>query len=146
MSKLGCLYLLLIIIFGVPAYLVLFAMSAPTAILFTIFAGAILIYTWQDWKHIFIGYSETSNNYTRRRNAETPVRAEVEVITRMLLGDPSLDCEATKGNKLTIEESCDIHFRRLKKYGRSRRDGEMEYMGPRGGIYIYTARGNRSYR
>ena len=146
MDKLGCLYLLLIIIFGIPAYLVLFAMSAPTAILFTIFGGAILIYTWQDWKHVFIGYSETSNNYTRRRNAEMPVRAEVEVITRMLLGDPDLDCRDTKGNGLTIKESIDIHYKRLNKYGRSKLDKQMEYMGPRGGVYTYTSGGNRNYR
>ena len=146
MTRLGCLYLFLITIIFLPVYLVFFIMSGPTTIVFTIFAAAILSYTWQDWKHWFVDSSELSNNYTRRRNAEMLVRAEVEVITRMLLGDPSLDCEATKGNKLTIEESCKIHFKRLDKYGRSRRVGEMEYMGPRGGIYIYTARGNRSYR
>jgi hypothetical protein len=77
---------------------------------------------------------------------ELTVREEVRVITKTLLSNPDLDCGSTKGNKLTIEESCKIHFKRLDKYGRSRSDGEMEYMGPRGGIYIYTARGNRSYR
>lgn len=62
----------------------------------------------------------------------------------MLLGNPDLDCKSTKGNKLTIKESIDIHYKRLNKYGRSGYDGDMEYI-PRGGIYIYTARGNKSY-
>ena len=50
------------------------------------------------------------------------------------------------GNGLTIEESVNIHFQRLNKYSHSRMDKEMEYMGPRGGIYIYTASGKRRYR
>ena len=144
-SPLGCLSALLVAIVGLPIFLVLLSISAPTTIVFTIFVGAIAIYTWNDWKHWLINSSQSSNNYTRR-NAEIPPREEIEVIWRMLLGDPDLDCKATKGNGLTIEESVKIHFMRLDKFGRSRTDGEMEYMGPRGGIYIYTARGNRSYR
>ena len=119
MTQLGCLYLFLITIVFLPFYLVLFAASAPTTIVFTIFAAAILRYTWQDWKHLFVDSSEQSNNYTRRRNAEIPVRAEVEVITRMLLGTLTL-IKATKGNGLTIEESVKIH-QTLDKFGRPNR-------------------------
>lgn len=146
MTKFGCLYLLLITIIFLPVYLVLFAMSAPTTILFTILAAAILSYTWHDWKHLFVDSSESSNSYTKRRNTEIPVRAEVEVITRMFLGNPDLDCKDTKGNGLTIQESIDIHYKRLNKYGRSKLNKEMEYMGPRGGVYTYTSGGNRNYR
>ena len=146
MNQTGCLLLMLIAFIGLPIYLVLFAISAPTTILFTIFASAIAIYTRQDWQHLFIDSDATSNNYTRNRKAEKPVREEVEVITRMLLGDPDLDCKATKGNGLTIEEAVDIHFKRLNKFGRSKMNREMEYMGPRGGIYTYTSGGNRNYR
>ena len=146
MNQTGCLLLMLIAFIGLPIYLVLFSISAPTTILFTIFASAIAIYTRQDWQHLFIDSDTTSNNYTRNRKAEKPVREEVEVITRMLLGDPDLDCKATKGNGLTIEEAVDIHFKRLNKFGRSKMNREMEYMGPRGGIYTYTSGGNRNYR
>ena len=38
------------------------------------------------------------------------------------------------------------HVRRLYKYKHSKFRGEYEYMGPRGGIYTYTAKGNRNYR
>tara|TARA_B100000674_G_scaffold270813_1_gene223693 strand:+ start:2092 stop:2547 length:456 start_codon:yes stop_codon:yes gene_type:complete len=145
-KAIGCITAILVVFFALPVYLAAFAYSPLTTIVFTIIAGAIGKYTWQDWKHWFIDSSQTSNNYTRGRNAGITARQEVEVITRMLLGDPDLDCKATKGNKLTIEESVNIHFKRLDKFGRSRRDGEIEYMGPRGGIYIYTAKGNRSYR
>ena len=146
MNQTGCLLLMLIAFIGLPIYLVLFAISAPTTILFTIFASAIAIYTRRDWQHLFIDSDTTSNNYTRNRKAEKTVRAEVEVITRMLLGDPDLDCRDTKGNGLTIQESIDIHYKRLNKYGRSKLNKEMEYMGPRGGVYTYTSGGNRNYR
>ena len=54
--------------------------------------------------------------------------------TEMLL-DPDLNTE-----------NPDLHWRRLKRYGRSRHGGEMVFMGPRGGIYTITASGNRNYR
>ena len=145
-TTVGCLAVLIAVVIVLPLFLVGFIYSPPTTIAFTIFAAAIFRYTWQDWKHFFIDSSEQSNNYTRNSKAIKPVREEVEVITRMLLGNPDLDCKSTKGNKLTIKESIDIHYKRLNKYGRSEYDGDMEYMGPRGGIYVYTARGNRSYR
>ena len=40
----------------------------------------------------------------------------------------------------------DQHWRRLEKFRRSKFFGEMEYLGPRGGRYVYSARGNRIYR
>ena len=145
-STLGCLGALLAVVVGLPIFLVLLSISAPTTIAFTIFLTAIARYTWPDWRHWLVDPSQKSNNYKIRRNAEVPVKEEVEVITRVLLGNPDLDCKATKGNGLTIEESVNIHFQRLNKYSHSRMDKEMEYMGPRGGIYIYTASGKRSYR
>ena len=38
------------------------------------------------------------------------------------------------------------HFRRLRRFNRSKYRWTMEYMGPKGGIYTYTANGNKSYR
>ena len=40
----------------------------------------------------------------------------------------------------------DLHWKRLQRFGRSKYNGEMNYMGPRGGIYTITASGNRNYR
>ena len=42
-------------------------------------------------------------------------------------------------------QNFDIHCERLNKYKRSRYNGEMEYMGPRGGIYTISASGKRNY-
>ena len=40
----------------------------------------------------------------------------------------------------------DQHWRRLNRYKMSTYRGEMIYMGPKGGIYTYTANGNKNYR
>ena len=39
-----------------------------------------------------------------------------------------------------------LHYKRLQEFGHSKYNGEMEFMGPRGGIYTITASGNRNYR
>ena len=140
-KAIGCITAVLVMFVALPVYLAAFAYSPLTTIVFTIIAAAIGQYTWQDWKHWFVYPSQSSNNYTRSSG-----RDEVEVITRILLQNPDLDCKSTKGNKLTIEESIDIHYKRLNKFSRSRYDGEMEFMGPRGGVYTVTASGNRNYR
>ena len=49
--------------------------------------------------------------------------------------DPSLNTNNRK-----------LHFKRLRKYNKSKYCGEWEYMGPRGGIYTITPSGNRNYR
>ena len=95
MNQTGCLLLILIAFIGLPITLVLFAISAPTTILFTIFASAITIYTRRDWQHLFIDSDTTSNNYTSNRKAEAR-QAEVEVITRMLLATLTLTAETPK--------------------------------------------------
>lgn len=142
----GCLTALIAIVIISPIFLAAFVYSPATTIAFTIFVVAVARYTWPDWRHWLTSSDQRGNNYTRTRKAENPPREEIAVIARTLLGDPDLDCKATKGNTLTIEESIDIHFKRLKRHGRSRYDGDMEFMGPRGGIYTITASGNRNYR
>ena len=52
-----------------------------------------------------------------------------------MLADPDLNTQDAK-----------LHMERLYKFHRSKYNGEMEYLGPRGGIYTYTASGNKNYR
>ena len=44
-----------------------------------------------------------------------------------------------------LREKADIHRTRLKKYGRSKMNGEMIFMGPKGGIYKYNSEGKKKY-
>ncbi|EHA60525.1 hypothetical protein [Synechococcus sp. WH 8016] len=39
-----------------------------------------------------------------------------------------------------------LHWKRLEMFGHSKYNGETEYMGPRGGVYKYTASGHKNYR
>ena len=96
-------------------------------------------------KRFFNDSTESSNNFKRKRKGEIPVREEVKWLTKMLLDDPDLEYRPTKRNELTWDDCLKIHHKRLDKYRRSRVNGRMEYMGPKGGIYTITARGNKSY-
>ena len=40
----------------------------------------------------------------------------------------------------------DQHWRRIRRFSKSRYQGEMYYMGPKGGYYTYSANGNRVYK
>lgn len=43
-------------------------------------------------------------------------------------------------------QNYELHYERLVRFRRSMYNGEMVFMGPRGGTYTITASGNRSYR
>ena len=145
----GCLLQLLWGLVGLPALMLLFINSPGITGTLMVIAILAAIYTRKYWLSLFEPpkpiFYDLWNGDTETTQELRP-RAEVEVITRMLLSNPDLDCKPTKGNGITLEESVQIHFNRLKKYGHSRRGGEIEYMGPRGGIYTYTAGGNKNYR
>lgn len=71
----------------------------------------------------------------RARQREAKAREEEELRKKRLLADPQLNTS-----------NVDIHLARLRRHGISRFRGEVEFMGPRGGIYTITASGNRNYR
>ena len=44
-----------------------------------------------------------------------------------------------------LREKADIHRARLSKFGRSKMNGDMLFLGPKGGVYKYTSNGKRKY-
>ena len=44
-----------------------------------------------------------------------------------------------------LREKADIHRTRLKKYGQSRINNELIFLGPKGGIYKLTEDGKKKY-
>tara|TARA_Y100001968_G_C19392918_1_gene736605 strand:- start:183 stop:551 length:369 start_codon:yes stop_codon:yes gene_type:complete len=44
-----------------------------------------------------------------------------------------------------LREKADIHRARLSKYGRSKMNGEMLFLGPKGGVYKYNSDGKKKY-
>ena len=44
-----------------------------------------------------------------------------------------------------LREKANIHRARLSKYGKSKMNGEMLFMGPKGGVYKLTPEGKKKY-
>tara|TARA_B100000700_G_C14913619_1_gene793523 strand:- start:412 stop:771 length:360 start_codon:yes stop_codon:yes gene_type:complete len=44
-----------------------------------------------------------------------------------------------------LREKADVHRARLNKYGKSKMNNEMLYLGPKGGIYRLSSNGNKTY-
>ncbi len=44
-----------------------------------------------------------------------------------------------------LREKADIHRARLAKYGKSKMNGEVFFMGPKGGVYKLTDEGKKKY-
>ncbi len=70
----------------------------------------------------------------------------VENHSNSLMKNPEENIKIGKWDKEDeLREKADIHRARLHKYGRSKMNGEMLYMGPKGGVYKYTSGGKRKY-
>jgi len=62
------------------------------------------------------------------------------------MADPENDIRiAAWENESELREKADVHRARLNRYGRSKINGEMLFMGPKGGVYKYTASGGKLY-
>ena len=48
-------------------------------------------------------------------------------------------------SEIELREKADIHRARLSKYGRSKMNGEMLFLGPKGGVYKYNTDGKKKY-
>ena len=48
-------------------------------------------------------------------------------------------------NEIELREKADIHRARLSKYGKSKMNGEMLFLGPKGGVYKYNSDGKKKY-
>tara|TARA_Y100001968_G_C19354452_1_gene716428 strand:+ start:1025 stop:1294 length:270 start_codon:yes stop_codon:yes gene_type:complete len=69
-----------------------------------------------------------------------------EDFSNSLMLDP--ECNITIGtwySEAELREKADIHRARLSKYGRSKMNGEMLFLGPKGGVYKYTSDGKKKY-
>ena len=69
-----------------------------------------------------------------------------EEFTNSLLLDPSKDIPlGTWYSEDELREKADIHRARLSKFGKSKINGEMLFVGPKGGIYKISADGKKRY-
>ncbi|WP_320674870.1 hypothetical protein [Prochlorococcus sp. MIT 1341] len=67
-------------------------------------------------------------------------------ISDFLMADPERDIKTTIwDSEEELREKADVHRSRLKKYGCSKMNGKMLYLGPKGGVFRYTSKGKRRY-
>ena len=69
-----------------------------------------------------------------------------EKFKNSLLLDPETNISiGTWYSENELREKADIHRARLSKFGKSKINGEMLFVGPKGGIYKITEEGRRKY-
>ena len=67
-------------------------------------------------------------------------------LSESLMADPekNIQIEMLDG-EVEMREKADIHRARLSKYGQSRMNGEMLFIGEEGEVYKYTQKGKKKY-
>ena len=69
-----------------------------------------------------------------------------EEFTNSLLLDPSKNIPlGTWYSEHELREKADVHRARLNKFGKSKMNGEMLFLGPKGGIYKINDDGKKIY-
>ena len=69
-----------------------------------------------------------------------------EEYTNSLLFDPYKNISlGTWHSENELREKADIHRSRLSKFGKSKINGEMLFVGPKGGIYKINSDGKKKY-
>ena len=91
-------------------------------------------------KSLLIRFKERFKNINIRR-----VKISEE-FTNSLLLDPEKNIPiASWYSEFELREKADIHRARLSKFGKSKMNGEMLFIGPKGGIYKITEDGKKKY-
>ena len=85
-------------------------------------------------------FKQRFKNRNKRRDRIT------EEFNNSLLFDPESNINiGTWYSEDELREKADIHRARLSKYGKSKINGEMLFVGPKGGIYKLTEDGKKKY-
>ncbi len=87
------------------------------------------------------------NRFKKKFRNKSHLRERLsEEFQNSLLADP--ESNITIGSWYSEEElreKADIHRARLSKFGRSKMNGEMLFLGPKGGVYKLTIEGKKKY-
>ena len=82
----------------------------------------------------------------RFKNINVRRRRISEEFTNSLLLDPYKNIPiGTWYTEAELREKADIHRSRLSKFGKSKLNGEMLFVGPKGGIYKISSDGKKKY-
>ena len=82
----------------------------------------------------------------RFKNINTRRKRISEEFTNSLLLDPSKNIPLGSWySEYELREKADIHRARLSKFGKSKMNGEMLFIGPKGGVYKIRDDGKKIY-
>ncbi len=87
------------------------------------------------------------SRFKKRLNSRERLREKLsERFSNSLMSDPESNISIGSWfSEVELREKADIHRARLNKYGRSRMNGEMLFLGPKGGVYKYNSQGKKTY-
>tara|TARA_Y100001968_G_scaffold192234_1_gene176130 strand:- start:141 stop:503 length:363 start_codon:yes stop_codon:yes gene_type:complete len=104
--------------------------------------------------YLFYKYKERSQkklSLIKRFKAKFKSKSHIEKraaesINNALMSDPNKNISFTNWDKESeLREKADIHRSRLKKFGKSKVNNELLFLGPKGGIYKLTNDGKKKY-
>ena len=82
-------------------------------------------------------------NFIRNNNLSKKAQRD---LGDFLMGNPERDIIISGyENEHELQEKVDVHRARLNKYGKSKINGELIYIGPRGGVFKLSVKGNKQY-
>ena len=98
-------------------------------------------------KKIFIKRKNLVERFRQRfKNVNVRRKRIAEEFSNSLILDPFKNIPlGTWYTEDELREKADIHKSRLSKFGKSKINGEMLYVGPKGGIYKITNDGKKKY-
>ena len=107
----------------------------------------IIILSIFNQKNIISKKTSFLSKFKRRFKNRNRLREKIsEEFSNSLLLDPEYNITIGSWySEQELREKADIHRARLSKYGRSKMNGEMLYLGPKGGIYKYNSLGKKIY-
>ena len=85
-------------------------------------------------------------SFRLKKNRDLAREKVLTGLSDSLMADPEKNIKTSIwDSEKELLEKADIHLSRLRKYGCSRMNGNMLYLGPKGGVYRYTSQGKKRY-
>jgi len=87
------------------------------------------------------------DRFRKRFKSKNRLREKLKAeFSESLMADPMNNISIGKWDEeYDLREKADIHRSRLIKYGKSKMNGEMFFMGPKGGVYKLSEEGKKKY-
>ncbi len=118
-----------------------------TIILVSILAMILIFQYFQSLRRNIQSKNTVISRFRNKLKGNNRLRARLAYnLSNSLMVDPDSNINlGDHDNENQLREKADIHRARLNKYGHSKINGEVLYLGPKGGVYKFTAEGKKKY-